>query len=222
MRKGTFWAGLPDGPGVYLMRDARGRVLYVGRSVSLRSRVRSYWSSPDPYRAHLQPMLRRVRRVDHVVCATAHAAAFLERRLIAEHQPPFNLTDGVEAEWWLRLDPDAGSLEAVRDRAEDAARYFGPYLGGRRVRLVVAALRRLRDHDLAAILDGEPAALRTCLAELGRKRDRAAESTLFEKASELQETIRAVEWLAQASIAAPSDLGSAPADQPPATSSTIA
>jgi excinuclease ABC subunit C len=219
---GSFWAGLPDAPGVYLMLDGRGRVLYVGRSVSLRARVRSYWSSPDPYRAHLRPMLRRVRRVDHVECETEHNAALLERELIARHEPPFNLTYGVEAEWWLRFEAGSGSFEAVREPAEDAARYFGPYLGGRRVRLALAALRRLQGHDLPAILVGDPAAVEACLAELERKRDIAAEATLFEKASELQETIRAVEWLAQASSAAPSDRGSDPADQPPAPSSTIA
>jgi len=216
----SFWTALPDAPGVYLMLDRRGRVLYVGRSISLRARVRSYWSSPDPFRAHLLPMLRRVRRVDHVQCDTAHAAAFLERELIAKHEPPFNLTYGVEAEWWLRLASDPASLEPVREPLDDGAAYFGPYLGGRPVRLAAGALRRLYlargdSRTAAALLSGDATALEHCKAALEVKRDVAAESTLFEKASELQETIRAVEWLAQASSAAPSDLGSAPASQPP-------
>jgi excinuclease UvrABC nuclease subunit len=222
-----LWAGLPDAPGVYLMRDARATVLYVGRSVSLRDRVRSYWTSPDPFRAHLQPMLRRVRRIDHVVCDSLHAAAFRERELIRQHEPPFNLTYGVEAEWLLRLTCEPPSLEAVREPADDGARYFGPYLGGRPVRLAAGALRRLYiakgdAPTVERLLRGDSAALARCTADLERKRDAAAEATLFEKASELQETIRAIGWLAQASAAAPSERGSAAADHPPPPSSTIA
>ena len=230
MAPGTFWSNLPEGPGVYLMLDRSERVIYVGRSGNLKARVRSYWTSDDPYRPDLRGMTRLVRRVDHIDCSSEHDAAFLERDLIARHEPRFNRTYGVEAEWWLRL-----SLEPVQPRLDPVrspggatpARHFGPYLGGRAVRLAAAALSRLYPIELCAteldtnrrelararrvgpadleamaarltaVLQRDEEAVAACVAALAAQRDAAAENELFEKASELQETIRAVEWLTQ-------------------------
>lgn len=226
----SFWAALPQAPGVYQMVDRRGRVIYVGRSGNLRSRVRSYWSAEDPYRPDLKRMAALVARVDHIECISEHDAAFLERDLIARLEPRFNRTYGVEAQWWLRLevDPERPNLEPVREPDPAATeRCFGPYLGGRSVRLAAAALRRLyplhlcaaapdaNERDLArtrgvgpadllgfagriaAVLDRDPEAVSACLEALTAQRDRAAAGELFERAGELQDTIRAVEWLTQ-------------------------
>lgn len=80
---------LPLAPGVYRFRDAAGRVLYVGRAVSLRRRVQSYWGDLGG-RAHLAPMVARVARLEAVVCDSAHEAAWLERNLLQARLPPWN------------------------------------------------------------------------------------------------------------------------------------
>jgi len=86
-------AALPQAPGVYRFRDLAGRVLYIGRAVSLRRRVLSYWGDLGD-RAHLAPMVARIARVEAVTCDSAHEAAWLERNLLEHRRPPWNRTLG--------------------------------------------------------------------------------------------------------------------------------
>ena len=99
---------LPPAPGVYRFRDATGRVLYLGRATSLRSRVASYWGDLGD-RAHLAPMVARVARVEAVACDSVHEAAWLERNLLQARKPPWNRAPngGQESEVWIRLSDDA-------------------------------------------------------------------------------------------------------------------
>src|SRR4051812_10291986 len=79
---------LPRVPGVYLFRDAGGRVLYVGKATNLRTRVRSYFSGDE--RRKIGQLLRETQRIDHIVARGPLEAAVLEVRLIHEHLPRFN------------------------------------------------------------------------------------------------------------------------------------
>ena len=136
---------LPAAPGVYLMRDASGRVVYLGRSGNLRARVRSYWRDLRD-RPHLARMLAQVATVEPVVCASEHEAAFLERNLLQRGRPRFNRTTGVETATHLRLVSDAAapSLEVTFDVvAARATTHFGPYLGWEPTRRAAAALNRI-------------------------------------------------------------------------------
>lgn len=139
-------ARLPAGPGVYRFADTRGRVLYIGRATSLRSRVASYWLYLRD-RGHLAPMVARVTGIRAVACASVHEAAWLERNLLAAGLPPWNRTaGGQETEVYIRLDehPAAPGLTVARERGPGhGLRYFGPYLGGLRARTAVAALNRI-------------------------------------------------------------------------------
>lgn len=139
-------ARLPAGPGVYRFADSRGRVLYIGRATSLRSRVASYWLDLRD-RGHLAPMVTRVTGIRAVACASVHEAAWLERNLLAAGLPPWNRTPGgQESEVYLRLDerPAAPGLTVAHDRRPGhGLRYFGPYLGGLRARAAAAALSRI-------------------------------------------------------------------------------
>ena len=133
---------LPQAPGVYRFRDQAGRVLYIGRAVSLRRRVPSYWGDLGD-RAHLAPMVARIARVEAVVCDSAHEAAWLERNLLERRLPPWNRSPGgQEAEVWIRLSasPRAPGLTVVRQPAPGD---FGPYLGGQKVRDAVSGLGRV-------------------------------------------------------------------------------
>jgi excinuclease ABC subunit C len=137
---------LPATPGVYRMRDAGGRVLYVGRSGDLRARVRSYWRDLRD-RPHLASMLRSAAWVEPTLCASEHEAALFERHLLTRRRPPYNRITGVEQLVHLRLatDPAAPSLDPVVPEPGDMpdGELFGPYLGWEPVRLAAAGLNRL-------------------------------------------------------------------------------
>src|SRR5438309_9033729 len=138
-------AVLPHRPGVYLMRDEGGRVLYVGRSGDLATRTRSYWRDLRD-RPHLVRMLPRVEWLEPVVCASEHEAAFLESDLLDRHRSRYNRTLGMESCVWLRLDanPATPTLDVRHDAcSEDGAAWFGPYLGWEPVRQAAAGLLRL-------------------------------------------------------------------------------
>ena len=112
-------AALPQAPGVYRFRDRAGRALYIGRAVSLRRRVLSYWGDLGD-RAHLAPMVARIARIEAVTCDSAHEAAWLERNLLEHRRPPSNRTPGgQEAEVWIRLSasPRRPGLTVVRQPA---------------------------------------------------------------------------------------------------------
>ncbi len=137
-------ATLPAEPGVYRFWDADGRVLYIGRAVDLRRRVRSYWGSLNG-RPRMRRMVPQVVRVEVAVCASEHEAAWLERNLLERSKPRWNRArGGLEVPVYLRLDngPETPGL-TVTHEAIDALPHFGPYLGGTRVRAAVTALGTL-------------------------------------------------------------------------------
>jgi excinuclease ABC subunit C len=218
---------LPPAPGVYRFRDAGGRVLYLGRATSLRSRVTSYWGDLRD-RAHLAPMVARVARLEAVACDSAHEAAWLERNLLQARKPPWNRAPdgGQESEVWIRLSDDARhpGMTVVYEK-DERARNFGPYLGGRQVRLAVSGLCRVLPLNYAggeltgthrelarirgvgpgdraalaaeatAVLGRDPAAVARLRASLVERRDAASVTLAFELAARLQEEAAALDWV---------------------------
>ena len=148
-------ARLPLAPGVYRFRDQAGRVLYIGRAVSLRRRVQSYWGDLGD-RRHLRVMVTRIARVEAVVCDSAHEAAWLERNLLERRLPPWNRSrsGGQESEVWIRLSqsPRAPGVTVVHQQRHGPDRHFGPYLGAQKVRDAVSGLSRVL--PLAYTADG--------------------------------------------------------------------
>jgi excinuclease ABC subunit C len=137
---------LPRLPGVYRFRDSRGRALYIGRATSLRARVASYWSDLHD-RRHLTPMVSRICRIEVVLCDSEHEACWLERNLLEEHLPPFNLTaGGQEVPTYVVLHQAVTAprltVTPAPQRSPDTT-IFGPYLGATRVRSAVAGLHRV-------------------------------------------------------------------------------
>ncbi len=135
---------LPNAPGVYRFRDASKRVLYIGRAIHLRRRVGSYWTQPD---GRLAEMVRRIVSIEALICQSEHEAAWLERNLLEQALPPWNKTaGGQEVPVYLRLDWQSGSpgVTVVHSiEPSTGVRYFGPYLGGGKVRLAASALHRV-------------------------------------------------------------------------------
>jgi excinuclease ABC subunit C len=177
-------AALPARPGVYRFRNAAGRVLYVGRAAELRGRVSSYWSDLGD-RRHLQPMVAQIERIDAVVCASRHEAAWLERNLLESSLPRWNRTrGGQEVPVQLRLQTGAATPELSVVHLGDlpgVGELFGPYLGGLQVRRAVTGLHRV--HPVAWTGSRLSATERSLAANRGLgERDRTA----------LVETVRAV------------------------------
>jgi excinuclease ABC subunit C len=122
---------LPTSPGVYLMKDKRGKIIYVGKAANLRARVRQYFQPASGDTRAFVPLLEGiVADVETVVTGNEKEALLLENNLIKRHQPRFNvkLTDDKNY-LVLRLDPRAEwpRLEVVRKIGDDGAYYYGPY-----------------------------------------------------------------------------------------------
>ncbi|MBW2314555.1 MAG: excinuclease ABC subunit UvrC [Deltaproteobacteria bacterium] len=139
-------ASLPASPGVYLFKNARGRVLYVGKAQSLRQRVRSYLKPGADGRLQLPKLMERAVTVDVVVTDGVKDALLLENELIKQHKPAFNVRLRDDKQYLaLRLDPNEEwpRLTQVRKFARDGAWYFGPYTSSSSLREVVSNLRRI-------------------------------------------------------------------------------
>jgi DNA polymerase-3 subunit epsilon len=131
---------LPHRPGVYLFRDARGRVLYVGKSKDLRTRVRNYFVASEP-RTRMAEMVGCAERVDHVECSHGLEAEVRELRLIAEHKPRYNRRSRFpERALYLKLTVERfPRLSVVRQVIDDGAAYLGPFGTARAAELARAA-----------------------------------------------------------------------------------
>jgi excinuclease ABC subunit C len=122
---------LPIAPGVYLFKDAAGRVVYVGKARVLRDRVRSYFQSGRPFELHKTRMLGEIEDLDLVVTDTEKEALALENNLIKRHKPRYNVLlrdDKNHPYLKLTLAEAYPRLHVVRRPAEDGNSYGGPYI----------------------------------------------------------------------------------------------
>jgi excinuclease ABC subunit C len=166
-------AKLPDRPGVYLMKDARGEVLYVGKAQSLRSRVRSYWqkqASGGGYgEVHrIREVIDRVADVETTLTDSVSEALLLEANLIKRYRPRFNvrLKDDKSYPYIkITLGDDFPRIERTRKLPNDGSRYFGPYASASSVDESMNLVRRLFPFRTCTIeiRDGERALARPCL-----------------------------------------------------------
>ncbi len=154
-------AQLPDSPGVYMMIGEDGRILYIGKAVSLRSRVRSYFQDSAAHAYRTQRMVERVVDVRTIVVSNEIESLILEANLIKRHQPPFNvrLRDDKRFPYLKVTNEPFPRVVFTRVVRDDGARYFGPYTNA-------AGLRELI--DLVRIVFP----LRTCREPIDGKRNR--------------------------------------------------
>jgi excinuclease ABC subunit C len=137
--------GLPQTPGVYLLKSARGKVLYVGKARNLRSRVKQYFAGGDG-RIQVPNLMARVADVAALVTDSVKSALLLENELIKQHKPAFNVRLRDDKQYLaLRLDRREAwpRLTQVRRFAKDGADYFGPYTSSTNLRASLNHLRRL-------------------------------------------------------------------------------
>ena len=166
-------AKLPTRPGVYLMKDARGEVLYVGKAQNLRNRVRSYWQKEDAaglgMGQHLiRAVIDRVVDVEYTLTDSVGEALLLEGNLVKRFQPQFNVRLKDDKSYpYIKIttNDDFPRVERTRKLPNDGSRYFGPYASASSVDEAMNLVRRLFPFRTCTIdiKDGVRALQRPCL-----------------------------------------------------------
>ncbi len=136
-------AQIPDAPGVYLMVAADGEILYIGKAVSLRNRVRSYFQEGAVHTVRTAAMVERVADVRTIVVTNEVEALILEANLIKRHQPPFNvrLRDDKRYPYLKVTNEPFPRVVFTRFVRNDGARYFGPYTNAHGLRELIDLVR---------------------------------------------------------------------------------
>jgi excinuclease ABC subunit C len=138
--------GLPAKPGVYLFRDERSQVLYIGKAKSLRPRVRSYFQATRDTRSTIQRLPERVADIEVIVTDTEVEALHLEQNLVKRHRPPFNvrLRDDKSFPYIaVTVEDDYPRVMFTRERHRRGVVYFGPYANAKKVRETLDVLNRV-------------------------------------------------------------------------------
>lgn len=136
---------LPTEPGVYLMKDRRGHVIYVGKAINLRNRVRSYFTRTGDTRVFVSMLDSLLGDLETVLVHNEKEALLLENELIKKHKPRFNVLLKDDKQFIsLRLDrkQDYPRLEVIRKYEKDGARYFGPYSSAGAIRETLRLINR--------------------------------------------------------------------------------
>src|SRR5262245_35728245 len=137
---------LPAKPGVYLFRDARGEVLYIGKAKSLRPRVRSYFQAGSDTRSAIAQLPERVADLEVIVTDTEVEALHLEQNLVKRHRPPFNvrLRDDKSFPYIaVTVEDEYPRVMFTRERHRRGVVYFGPYANAKKVRETLDVLNRV-------------------------------------------------------------------------------
>ena len=153
---------LPGTPGVYLMRS-EGEIIYVGKAVSLKNRVRSYFMASANHTAKVSAMVEKIDDFDVILCDTELEALVLENNLIKTHQPYYNilLKDGKTYPYiCIDFDDPFPIIQVVRRVEKDGCKYFGPYFGANMIRDI-----------LDVVYETFP--LRTCTRSMDKQYQRA-------------------------------------------------
>ena len=134
---------LPESPGCYLMKDAEGTIIYVGKAVNLKNRVRSYFRD-TAHTPKVAAMISHIADFDVLLCDTNLEALCLECNLIKLHKPYYNILLKDDKHYpYLRVDlkEPFPRLTLARKMEKDGAKYFGPYIGATAVRQVIDSVR---------------------------------------------------------------------------------
>ena len=136
----------PEKPGVYLMKDARNEVLYVGKASILRNRLRSYFGSPSGQPSKIRRMMSRMTDFEFIVTDTEAEALILENTLIKRYKPHFNARLKDDKTYpYLKIDltEEFPRVYITRQVAQDGARYFGPFATASSVRKTMDLIKKL-------------------------------------------------------------------------------
>lgn len=137
---------LPQKPGVYLMKDAAGKIIYVGKAKSLKNRVRQYFQSGSNHSVKTQVMVSKIFDFDYIICDSEMEALVLESNLIKENKPRYNILLKDDKHYpyiKITLSDDYPQLLFVRRIENDGAKYFGPYPSGYSIKETIELLKNI-------------------------------------------------------------------------------
>ncbi|MGC8602578.1 MAG: excinuclease ABC subunit UvrC, partial [Desulfomonilaceae bacterium] len=158
----TFLKNLPVSPGVYIMEDRNGKVIYVGKATNLRNRVRNYFSKSGDERPKIKFLVQHISNIRTILTETEKEALLLENNLIKEHRPKYNVNLRDDKSFFslrLNISHKYPRLTLIRTQKikPDRARYFGPYSSARDARITLSLIRRIfplrqcSDHQIATV-----------------------------------------------------------------------
>ena len=145
-RFGERLKATPTRPGVYVMRDRKGAVLYVGKAASLRHRLSSYFTSQTGMAPKTRSLVPRVADFEYIVTESEQEAVILECNLIKEHKPPFNARLKDDKSYpFIKIDTaeEFPQVYITRRVSRDGSRYFGPFASASSVRRTLSLLKKL-------------------------------------------------------------------------------
>ena len=121
---------LPTQPGIYIMKDKSGEIIYVGKAKSLKNRVSSYFRSVDKHLPKVYKMVENVWDFEYIVTRSEFEALILECSFIKQHSPKYNiLLKDDKGYHYIKVTPgEYGRIEATHQKVEDGSRYIGPYI----------------------------------------------------------------------------------------------
>ncbi len=134
---------LPDCPGCYLHKDSFGQIIYVGKAISLRRRVRQYFQSPENHTPKVRRMVQDIAEFEYITCGSEMEALVLECNLIKKYRPKYNILlrdDKTYPYIKVTLQEDYPRLVKTRRIVSDGAKYFGPYADAGAVNVILDLL----------------------------------------------------------------------------------
>lgn len=158
---------LPQEPGVYLMKDASGTIIYIGKAKKLKNRVSQYFGSDTNHSVKVRQMVSHVETFDYIVVGSEFEALVLECALIKQHTPKYNiLLKDDKGYHYIRVSPPPYSrLSEAHQTAEDGARYIGPYMSSYAIKQAVDEANKIYCLSTCArpLAYGEKSGTRPCL-----------------------------------------------------------
>jgi len=144
----SLYKHLPNSPGIYLMKDAKGKILYIGKAASLRRRVSSYFHKAHEYR--IEKLLSQIKKISYKKTDTAIEALILESRLIKKHKPPYNVREKDDksflcVEFTREKFP---RVLLVRSKSKPQGERFGPFTSASSIRQTLRILRRIFPYSI--------------------------------------------------------------------------
>lgn len=140
----SFLANIPEQPGVYIMKNSDGTVLYIGKSGNLKARVRSYFRKSSDTRYSVKFIQQKVTDIEFCLTGTEKEALILENNLIKKLRPRYNIRLRDDKNFFhirIKTDEPFPRLELVRRRKRDGALYFGPYSSSRQLKETIRYLQ---------------------------------------------------------------------------------
>lgn len=142
----TILGSLPESPGCYLMKDESGKIIYVGKAINLKNRVRSYFQKSNDHSFKTRRMVENIRDIEWIVVASELEALILEMNLIKEHRPFYNVRLKDDKRYpYIKIhwQDDFPKVSVTRNMVQDGSRYYGPYTSVWAVHQTLDILRKI-------------------------------------------------------------------------------